>query len=224
MPTRQRVVQVAIVAVVEVVTLLLLPRFIGGLTVNSWQAALGAALAFTVAQVVFWWVFIRFFAWLPAWLYPVLTFVLTGAAVMLFGNLIPGITIANIGTGIWITVVLTAVNAILASLLSLDVDEQFDRNVTRQLVARRGSPIHDRRAGLRLPGDRRARRGALPPRPGRGPPADAQALARRRHAHDHRLGDRLLGPDRRDAARHPAGQQRRDPRLPLVGPRAAGPS
>ena len=141
MKLRTQLVQLGIIAVVQVVTLLLLAAWLTGLTIESPGSALLLALVFTLAQVVYWWVFIRFFSWLPVWLYPILTFVLSGALVMVAGNFISGVTIDGIGTGIWITVTLTAVNAVLGGILSLSLDERFDRLVTQQLVKRRGKPI-----------------------------------------------------------------------------------
>lgn len=137
----QRIIQYIVIALVQLITLLLVAIFSEGLQIQSLAAAIGVAAAYVIAQVVYWWLFINFFSWLPVWLYPLLTFILTGGVVMLVGNLIPGIEILSIGTGIWIAVVLTAVNAVLGSLLSLDVDSKFDNNVTRKLVERRGKPI-----------------------------------------------------------------------------------
>jgi hypothetical protein len=86
-------------------------------------------------------VFINFFAWLPSWLYPILTFILNGFLVMVIGNLVRGISIDSVATGIWIAIWLAVVDAILGELLSLDEDARFDRNVTRRLVSRRGKPV-----------------------------------------------------------------------------------
>ncbi|RPI83668.1 MAG: hypothetical protein EHM41_15390 [Chloroflexi bacterium] len=97
------------------------------------------AIALILAQVLYWWVFISFFSWLPVWLYPIFTFLVSGITILLVGNLIPGITIEGFGTGIWISLALTAVNAILSSLLSLEMDEKFDRHVTLRMVKQRGT-------------------------------------------------------------------------------------
>jgi len=94
-----------------------------------------------VAQAVFWWVFVRFFSWLPGWLYPILTFVLNGLFIYLLGNQVIGITITTVGTAIWISLWMTAVNAILSGVLGLDEDARFDRTVIKNMVQRRGKPI-----------------------------------------------------------------------------------
>ena len=136
----KRVIQILTILVVQAITLLVLERFLSGIQISSLWSAIGAAVAYSIAQAVFWWVFIEFFAFLPVILYPILTFGLTGIMVILISNLVPGISITGIWTGIWITVVMTLVNALLAALLSLDETAVFDRNVTGRLVKKHGKP------------------------------------------------------------------------------------
>jgi len=137
----RRVVQVVSILVVQAITLILLQNFLDGLQIDSFWTAIWAALAYIFAQVAFNLVFIGFFAHLPTILYPILTFVLSGAAVLIVGNLVPGIIIADIGTGIWIVVVMTLVNSALGALLSVDEDAVFDRYVTGRMVKKFGKPI-----------------------------------------------------------------------------------
>lgn len=138
--SRKRIIQVISVLVVQAITLILLQIFLPGIQIDSFWSAVGAALAYTIAQVVFWYVFIEFFAHLPAILYPILTFVLSGASVLIAGNLIPGIKIVGLGTSIWIVVVMTLVNAIQGAFLSADEGSVFDRNVTGRMVRKYGKP------------------------------------------------------------------------------------
>jgi uncharacterized membrane protein YvlD (DUF360 family) len=109
--------------------------------VDSLRSLVAITIALAIAQSAFWWVFINFFAWLPSWLYPILTFILNGFLVMVIGNLVRGISIDSVATGIWIAIWLAIVDAILGELLSLDEDARFDRNVTRRMVSRRGKPV-----------------------------------------------------------------------------------
>ncbi len=139
--TRGRIIQIISVFVVHAITLFLLQRSLSGFQVDSLRSLVAITIALAIAQSAFWWVFINFFAWLPSWLYPILTFILNGFLVMLIGNLVRGITIDSVTTGIWIAVWLAVVDAILGELLSLDEDARFDRNVTRRMVSRRGKPV-----------------------------------------------------------------------------------
>ena len=140
MSRRKLIAQILIIAVVEVLALIILQALLPGLAITRVVSALALAGVFILSQIIMWWVFVTLFSWLPVILYPLLTFVLSGIAVVFFGDLIPGVSIANLGTGIWMTLGLTATNAILAGILSVDIDERFDRNVTRKLVLRRSKP------------------------------------------------------------------------------------
>jgi uncharacterized membrane protein YvlD (DUF360 family) len=146
--TRARIVQFLTVFIVHVITLFILQKALSGFQAETFGSLLAVTIALGIAQSVYWWVFIRFFTWLPVWLYPIVMFFLNGLFVVIIGNLVPGITIETIGTGIWITLWLTAVDAVLSSLLSLDEDAQFDRNVTRQMVSKLGNPVHTELPGI----------------------------------------------------------------------------
>ena len=139
--TRARLVQIISVFVVHVITLFILQKWMEGFNADGLASLAVFSIALGAAQAAFWWAFIYVFSWLPGWLYPILTFVLNGLLVMVVGNLIKGtliggngIYIANVVTGIWISLWLTAVDAMTSGLLSLDNDSQFDRRVTRRMV------------------------------------------------------------------------------------------
>lgn len=138
---RQRIFQYVAIIIVHVITLLLLASLWDDLQIQSIAGILGVTAVFLITQVVYWWLFINFLSWLPIWLYPLLTFLLAGIIFLIFGNLIPGVLITNFSTGLWITMILTSVSAVLGSLFSLDLDSKFDNNVIRKLVARRGNPL-----------------------------------------------------------------------------------
>lgn len=137
---RARVFQIIALIIAHVITLMILANFLEGFSFTTYRSLVTMTILVAVAQSVFWWVFIQFFSWLPVWLYPIVTFILNGAIIMVVGNIIPGITISSVGTGLWISIWLTVVNAILGGILSLDQDAQFDRNVTSRMVKKRGKP------------------------------------------------------------------------------------
>jgi uncharacterized membrane protein YvlD (DUF360 family) len=139
--TRGRIIQVVSVFIVHVIALFLLQKALSGFQADSLRSLVAATILLGIAQSAFWWVFINFFAWLPSWLYPILTFILNGLLVMVIGNLVRGITIDSVSTGILIALWLAVVDAILGELLSLDEDARFDRNVTGRMVSRHGKPV-----------------------------------------------------------------------------------
>lgn len=140
--TRARIIQILANLIIHAVTLFVLPFILSGLQVDSFVAALAAAFAYSIAQVVFWYIFIEFLSWVPAVLYPLLTFFLNGIAVYIVINWLPGVTVDNWITGLWITIWLTVVNAVVGGLLSLDQDEIFDRTVTQRMGRKFKDTIH----------------------------------------------------------------------------------
>jgi len=138
--SRARIVQIISVFVVQFLTLLLLPHILSGFTYESLRSLFILTIVLSIAQSLFWWIFIYLFSWLPVWLFPILTFLVNGAVFYRFGNLVPGINIADRSTGLWIAVWLTIVNAVMAGILSVDEDSRFDRNVIGKMVKRRGKP------------------------------------------------------------------------------------
>jgi putative membrane protein len=137
---RQRIVQIVSFLVIQSITLFLLQKLFPGLIIDSIASAMGVAFAFSVIIIIFWLIFIQFFAYLPVILYPVLTFALSGAAILISGSLIPGIRIEGIGTGFWIIAVMTLVNSFLGFLLSIDEGTVFDKFVTARMVKKFGKP------------------------------------------------------------------------------------
>lgn len=136
--TRGRIVQIISMFVVQMLTLFILPNFLSGFTYDSFRSLFVLTIVLAITQSLFWWVFIYLFSWLPVWLFPILTFLLNGALFFRIGDLVPGIYIADRATGLWISIWLTVVNAIMAGLLSVDEDSRFDRNVVGKMVKRRG--------------------------------------------------------------------------------------
>ena len=146
--TRGRIIQIVTVFLVHLFTLFILQKSMSGFQADSFRSLVAATIVLALAQSAFWWVFINFFSWLPSWLYPVLTFVLNGLLVMSIGNLVRGITIDTVATGILIAMWLAVVDAVFGELLSLDEDSRFDRNVTGRMVSRHGKPVQSNEPGF----------------------------------------------------------------------------
>jgi uncharacterized membrane protein YvlD (DUF360 family) len=141
MSKNKRFFQIIAIVIIQALTLILLTVVLPGLSIDSWLSAFVVAGVLILTQSLYWWLFVTFLTWLPIWLYPLLTFFASGIVVFLVANFIPGIIVDGISTGIWISLTLTAVNAVLGGLFSIDLDEKFDTNVTQKLVNRRGKII-----------------------------------------------------------------------------------
>lgn len=134
-----RLSQYVSIAITQIVTFFILSH-LHGLQIKSLESAIGIALAFLAAEIIYWWSFINFFSYLPVWLYPLITFILSGGILMLIGNWIPGIIITDLITSLEIIMILTGMKGIAAGILSVDIDQQFDRQVMRNLIARHIKP------------------------------------------------------------------------------------
>ena len=74
MSTRARIIQICIIIFVNAVTLFLLTAVLPGFQIDSPVQGVFVAIVLILAQALYWWVFVSFFTWLPAWLYPIFTF------------------------------------------------------------------------------------------------------------------------------------------------------
>ncbi len=144
---RKRITQFLLLLVVQTLALIAV-SVLPGITVHTLWGAVALVIAVALIQSLIWWFFIEFFARLPTIFYPFLTFILTGAMVLFFGNLLPGIEINNIWWALTITIILTVVNAVMSSLLAIDEDTAFDRNVTQRMVKKYGAPEPSRVPGF----------------------------------------------------------------------------
>ncbi len=203
---RLRAYQIIAILVIHAITLIVLAWFMEGLAIPSFRAAIAAAIAYTVAQAAFWYIFIEFLSWMPVYIYPILTFVMSGFVIFTVINRIPGITVDSWVTGLWISIWMTVVNAIVGGFLSVDEDSIFDRAITGRMVKKTGEIHHTEVPGfifLEIDGlgeellKRAIQEGHMP------------TLQRWLEKGTHRITGwetRLHLPDRRDADRHPDGE------------------
>ena len=111
--------------------------------------------------------------------------------------------------------VAAAVTVVIDIVLGTNDDDTYTLRVTPADRQALGRAHGHRRAGDRLPRDRRARPARAAARAARRQRADDGALGRGGHAPARRVGDRPLLPDRREPGRDPARLERGHPRLPL---------
>ncbi len=97
--TRARIIQVVSIFIVQVISLIILAWIMPGFQINSLASAIGIAIVYSIAQAVIWAVFVNFLSILPAVLYPVITFVLTGFIVYAWGISCQGLRSPIAGPG-----------------------------------------------------------------------------------------------------------------------------
>ncbi len=215
--SRIRVLRAAVVLLADALALLALSELLPGFTLDGFGAAFVAAVAVGVLNALVWPLLARLALPLSVVTLGLATLVLNGVLIVFAIDLVPGADIEDVWTGVGLAIGLTLITTLLASLLAIDEDESWYRNVVRRQARRRGDHIETRRARRDLPRDRRPRPRGAAARDARRKRPDARALAARRHPSLRALGDRLVVADRRLPGRPAARQQRRHARVPLVG-------
>ena len=121
----------------DAAALMLLSAVLASVTVDSFEAALLASALIALVNAFVWPLIIRLA--LP---FTVLTLglgvlVLNGAVVLAVAAIDKGMHVRSLGAGVVVAIVLTAATTLVTSLLAIDDNDFFDRNVVRRR-ARRG--------------------------------------------------------------------------------------
>jgi len=126
------------VIVVQGLLLALLALIVPGFHFDEPAAVIPAALLITLAQSVVWPVIYGIAVHFGPWLFPIVSFILTGGMITFAGWLddqlgIGGVEVADLWTGILVAMGLTAGHTLLAALFAIDDEQAYDRFVTAPL-------------------------------------------------------------------------------------------
>jgi len=127
-----------LVLLLDAAILLLLSELLGGFVLEGAGTALGAAALIGFLNAFVWPLLARLALPLTVMTLGIAALVLNGALAMFAIDLLPRAEVATVGDGIVITVVLTAVTAAVYSLLAIDEDDAWQRNIVRRAARRRG--------------------------------------------------------------------------------------
>ena len=136
--SRARLLRAAVVLIVNAGCLLLLSAILPGFHLDRPREAIVAAVLVGALNAVVWPVLARFTLPLSVLTLGLGTLVLNGVLVAFAIDLVPGASIDDVWTGVVIALSLTLVTTLLASLLAVDEDESWYRNVVRRQARRRG--------------------------------------------------------------------------------------
>lgn len=141
-------VRIVLIWAIESLALVLMSFVLDGLAIDSVGSAILAAAAIGLLNALLW----------PLLSYIILPFalltlgiaalVLNGVIIYFAGQLIDGFTVATVGTAVWVAIGLTAINAILSSLLTIDDDTSYYRNVIRRRAKRSKEYIETDEPGI----------------------------------------------------------------------------
>jgi uncharacterized membrane protein YvlD (DUF360 family) len=136
--SRGRVLRAVVVLLVDAGALLLLSAVLPNFELDRPGAAVAAALAVGVLNAVVWPLLARFTLPLSVLTLGLGTLLLNGALVAFAIDLVPGASIDDFWTGVVVALGLTLITTVLASLLAIDEDDSWYRNVVRRQARRRG--------------------------------------------------------------------------------------
>ena len=129
--------RVLLVLLLDALTLLLLSEVLEGFVLDGAANALAAAALIGLLNALVWPTLARFALPLTVLTLGGAALVLNGALVTLAIDVLPGGQIDGVLEGIVVTIVMTAVTAVLYSLFAIDEDETWYRHVVRRQARRR---------------------------------------------------------------------------------------
>jgi uncharacterized membrane protein YvlD (DUF360 family) len=140
---RRAIFRVLVVWLTTAVALYVFAAILDDVSVSGWGAALGGAAWIGILNALVWPLLIRFA--LPV---TVLTIglgglVLNGLVVWLASEVVEGFVVSSLWAGIVLTICLTVFNTLVTSLLAIDDDDFYYRNVIKRQAKRRGLVTSD---------------------------------------------------------------------------------
>jgi uncharacterized membrane protein YvlD (DUF360 family) len=127
-----------LVLLLDAAILLLLSELLAGFVLDGAATALGAAVVIGLLNALVWPLLARFALPLTVLTLGLGALVLNGLLVTVAINLLPGAEVATAWEGIVITVLVAALTAAVYSLLAIDEDDAWHRNVVKRQARRRG--------------------------------------------------------------------------------------
>lgn len=147
-PWKSTFLRILIVWIVQTITLIVLTLLLDGLSIDRIGTAI-LAVAFIGLVNTFIWPLISSillpFMVLTAGL---LVFVLNGVVIWLAGQFVNGFEVADIWTAMITAIGLTITNIIISSLLTIDDDGPWTRNVVKRRMKRRGTYVETDNPGV----------------------------------------------------------------------------
>ncbi len=138
----------ALVLLLDAGILLLLSEALDGFVLDGAAGALAAAALVGLLNAFVWPLLVRVALPLTVLTLGLAALVLNGLFVMLAIDLLPGAEVADLLDGIAITVSVAALTAAVYSLLAIDEDDAWHRNVVRRQARRRGHAIETEIPGM----------------------------------------------------------------------------
>ncbi len=137
-----------LVLMLDAITLLLLSEVLSGFVLDGAASAIGAAALIGLLNALLWPLLARVALPLTVLTLGLAALVLNGALVTLAIDLLPGARIDGVWEGTVVTIAMTAVTAVVYSLLAIDEDDSWYRHVVRRQLRRRKQALRSEVPGV----------------------------------------------------------------------------
>jgi uncharacterized membrane protein YvlD (DUF360 family) len=139
---RRALFRLFVVWVVTAVTLYVLSAFIPEIDIPGWGSAFATAAVIGLLNAVVWPLFVRFALPITVMTLGVAALLLNGVIVWIASSIVDGFGVGVLW-GIVVAFVLTVVNTVVTSLLGIDDEDFYYRNVIRRAATRQGATSSD---------------------------------------------------------------------------------
>lgn len=133
---------------IEGISLWLLAKLLPGLGLEGWRAAVLGVAAIAALNALVRPLLLLLTLPFTVLSFGFLTIALNAFILILAARVVPGLTLTNPASALIAAVGLAAVNTLIASLLSLNDEDSFYRNVVKRIVGRSAPPRDEATAGL----------------------------------------------------------------------------
>jgi putative membrane protein len=147
-PSFRRIRHILVVWVIETIALLVLEKWLPGLTLSSGEAAILGVAAIGLLNAVLRPILLYLTITITVLTFGLLSFLLNVVIVILAAEIVPGFSIANNGTAILVVLGITLINTLVTNLLSLDENDSYYRSVILRMQKGIAPPQHKTAQGL----------------------------------------------------------------------------
>lgn len=138
--SRKPWVRILLIWAIESLALFLMSLILDGFQLNGFGAAVIAAALIGLLNALLWPILSYIILPFAVLTLGIAALILNGVIIYLAGELSASFEVASVGTAIWIALGLTAVNAIASSLLTIDDDNSYYRNVVKRRAKKIAKP------------------------------------------------------------------------------------
>ena len=139
---RRPIIRILIIWAIQSLALIIMSLILRGLAIDSVGTAVLAAAVIGLLNALLWPVLSYILLPFAVLTLGLMALVLNGAIIRLAGQFVPGFDVASLGTAMWTALGLTAINVIFSTLLTIDDDNSWYRNVVKRR-AKRMSKVED---------------------------------------------------------------------------------